>query len=279
VSRNGERGVPSAEQCRTLDRMSAPNPAEMYESYMVPAIFAPLAKSLVELAATQDGERVLDVACGTGIVARELASRADVTVTGLDINPAMLAVARDRAPGATFVEGSGVALPLPDAGFELVTCQQGLQFFPDRAAGAREMRRVVAPGGRAALAVWKSVDHHEFFRAFFEAQGEFLGVPAMSLAPPFSLGDPAELRAIVEDAGFDRVELTEATIQARFPNPEQFVKMTAMAGAAVMPDLFGKVDPAAMTEHVRSRVGPTLDRYRDGDHLQFPMTTHFVLAS
>lgn len=130
---------------------------ELYERYLVPAITAVWAADLVERAAPRSGERVLDVACGTGIVARRAAERVGNhgRVVGLDLNSGMLAVARSLssqdASGIEWREGSALAMPLPDAAFDLVLCQLELQFFPDRPLALREMRRALVPGGRLAL--------------------------------------------------------------------------------------------------------------------------------
>src|SRR5262245_11922824 len=117
----------------------AGNAADRYEEILVPTVFGPWATDLLELADLQPGERVLDVACGTGIVARLAAREVGTTgeVTGLDLNAGMLQVARSLlAPSGasvTWVEGSALAMPLLDASFDVVLCQQGFQFFPDRA--------------------------------------------------------------------------------------------------------------------------------------------------
>jgi SAM-dependent methyltransferase len=116
---------------------------EIYERSLVPAIFAPFAEGLVALAAPTSGARALDIACGTGVVTRALARRVGSTgrVVGLDLNAAMLAAARvvPSVPGTEIEwrEGNALALPFPDQTFDIVTCQQGVQFFPDRAAGLR----------------------------------------------------------------------------------------------------------------------------------------------
>ena len=135
--------------------------AERYERVLVPAIFAPWAADLVELAQLQDGERVLDVACGTGVVARHAAQKVGTTghVTGLDLNQGMVRVARSlpsvpEAAAIVWIEGSALAMHLPDAAFDVVLCQQGVQFFPDRLAALHEMRRVLVPGGRVLVSVW-----------------------------------------------------------------------------------------------------------------------------
>src|SRR5215475_2176295 len=137
---------------------------ENYERYLVPTIFGPWALDLVEEAGARPGERVLDIACGTGIVARTAAGRVGSggTVVGLDVSAPMLDVARVVAAGEglsiKWREGSAMKLPFPDTAFDVTLCQQGLQFFPDRATALREMHRVLGPGGRVALSVWRAIE-------------------------------------------------------------------------------------------------------------------------
>jgi ubiquinone/menaquinone biosynthesis C-methylase UbiE len=130
-----------------------------YERFLVPALFGPLAERLVRLAAPGPGEPVLDVACGTGIVARRAAASVgpDGAVAGVDLNAGMLEVAGEAAadvrPPIDWRAVDAADLPFADGAFDIVFCQQGLQFFPDRTAALREMRRVLVPSGRLALAI------------------------------------------------------------------------------------------------------------------------------
>ena len=134
--------------------------AEIYERCLVPAFSPPGQPCLIEQAALQPGERVLDVACGTGVVARLAAQPVGPTgqIIGLDNDAEMLAVARSLPPipgvSLEWQEGSALAMPFADASFDALLCQQGLQFFPDRPAALREMHRVLVPGGRLVLSVW-----------------------------------------------------------------------------------------------------------------------------
>src|SRR5260370_25850928 len=155
----------------------AGNEPDAYERHIDPALFMPWARSLVETAALRPGERVLDVACGTGVVTRLAAKRvgAGGKVVGLDLNAGMLEVARSRAPAIEWREGSATELPLPDAAFDAVLCQQGLQFFPDRPAALREMRRVLVPGRRLALSVWRSLQGSPGHRALADALEPHIG--------------------------------------------------------------------------------------------------------
>ncbi len=264
----------------------AENPAEMYERYFVPAMFVPGAQVLLERAAPQPGERVLDVACGTGVVTRHVALKAGPSgeVTGLDINPAMLAVARSvPAPeGATITwqEGSAQSLPFPDAAFDLVLCQQGLQFFPDRAAALSEMRRVLRSGGRVAVSVNQSLHANPVYEALFTAIAHRLETTAPAIASPFSLGDAGELRALVAAAGFQRVEVEPVMLAVRFPEPARWVQLTVLSSAAVLP-VFAQMAPAerqALVEAVAREMEPTIRPRINGDTVAFPIAVNIGLA-
>ena len=262
------------------------NPAETYERYFVPAMFAPWAQVLLERAAPQPGERVLDVACGTGVVARHVAPQVGPTgaVVALDLNPAMLAVARSVPPaegaGIVWQEGSALALPFPEADFDLVLCQQGLQFFPDRAAALREMRRVLRPDGRVGLSVNQALQANPVYEALYRAIARHLGTTAPAIASPFALGDADELHALFTAAGFQRVEVAPVTLTVRFPEPARFVQLTVLSSAAVLP-VFAQMDPAARTALVKAvarELEPTLRSHIDGDTVAFPMAAHIGLA-
>jgi SAM-dependent methyltransferase len=138
------------------------NAAERYERVLVPAIFTPWAADLVALAKLRPGERVLDVACGTGVVARLAAERVgpEGHITGLDLNEGMLEVARSQpipagAAAVAWVQSSALGMRVPDSSFDVVLCQQGIQFFPDRPQALREMIRVLVPSGRVFTSVWE----------------------------------------------------------------------------------------------------------------------------
>jgi ubiquinone/menaquinone biosynthesis C-methylase UbiE len=224
-------------------RFSA-SPPENYERYFVPAIGAPLAMQLVEVAALHPGERVLDVACGTGVVSR-LASQIvgpEGTVVGLDNNSGMLAVARSTAPsGATFDwhEANAETMPLPDESFDVVLCQMGLQFVPDKPAALREMRRVLSPGGRLILNVpgptpkplaimGEGIAHH----IHPEAQ--------QFVEHVFSLHDTEELQKLISEAGFHEVTVQANATSLPLPAPAdflwQYVQSTPLAAVVAQVD-------------------------------------------
>lgn len=202
--------------------------AERYERWAVPFVLGPWAPGLLDLAALRAGERVLDIACGTGVVARLAARRVTPggTVTGLDLNDGMLAVARrlQLPPGLTidWRQGNALALPLADGVFDVVLCQQGLQFFPNRLKALGEMRRVLTPTGRVALSVWTGPS--PYFVAQREGLARYVSAEAAtSTAAAFSLGDAAELRALLEEAGLRHVVVHHVRMTLRLPPPEEFL--------------------------------------------------------
>jgi ubiquinone/menaquinone biosynthesis C-methylase UbiE len=202
-------------------------PAESYENYVVPSLFAPWASYLVQFANVQPGERVLDVACGTGIVARQIAPRlgSQGTVIGLDLNPDMLNVGRAAAEREGLAIGWRVSpaeeLQFPDGSFDLVVCQFGLMFFTDRHKALTEMYRVLRTGGRVVVSVWQGLDRHPFYQILHDVSKQHLG--KSSVQAVFSLGDSDELGRLLTEAGFQQVEIEPASMTARFSNPEAFL--------------------------------------------------------
>ena len=211
----------------TFSDSYAQNAAENYERYFVPSIGRPVAATLVEAAALRPGERVLDVACGTGIVARLAAERVlpGGTVEGLDANPGMLAVARKVAPSDAPIawhEAPAEAMPLPDEGFDVVLCGMGLQFFSDRQAGLGEMRRVLVPGGRLLANLPGPAPPP--LEAMAEALARHVSPESASFVHAvFSLHDEREIRSLATDAGFDDVEVRSEPVTLDLPAPADFL--------------------------------------------------------
>lgn len=266
----------------TGPRSAPANPAVAYEGFFVPAMFAPLASVLVRRANPRPGERLLDIACGTGIVARTVAPIVGDggRVVGLDLSPDMLAVARSVSASqglpVEWHEGRAEALPFADGSFDLVLCQQGLQFVPDKAAALAEVRRVLVGGGRVALAVWQGLDRHPFWTDIDTAILKHLRSPA--LQAPFSLGDAETLRALLTDAGFEDVATEPVSITARFRDPGRFVTLQVSASAAAIPAL-QHLSPQAREElaaAVRADMEPTIGNHLVEDHLEVPM--HALVA-
>ncbi|MET4204973.1 methyltransferase domain-containing protein [Bradyrhizobium sp. LA6.12] len=141
--------------------------ATAYEALSAPALFRQWAPIVAEAARIKSGDRVLDVACGTGVLARVAAARSGQTghIVGIDPHTGMLAVAKGVSPAIDWQKGTTEALPLPDCSFDAVVCQFGLIFFSDRNMAVREMLRVMVPGGRCAVAVWDTLENAPAFAA------------------------------------------------------------------------------------------------------------------
>ena len=210
----------------SLQDYSEPPPAN-YQRYFVPAIGHPLAVELVEAAGLRAGERVLDIACGTGVVARLAAEQlgAGSAVTGVDVNPGMLAVARSvPAEGAMidYHQADAAATGLPDAAFDAALCQLGLQFFADQTAALRELRRLLKPGGRIVLNVPGPTP--PIFEILEQALAERISPDAANfVATVFSLSDSSDLERLLDRAGFDAISVERRTRRLRLPPPTEFL--------------------------------------------------------
>jgi ubiquinone/menaquinone biosynthesis C-methylase UbiE len=248
--------------------------ARRYQQNGVPNIFEPWARELVRLATIQSGERMLDVACGTGVVTRIAAELVGPTgsVAGLDISPSMLSVARSfpQPNGAVieWYEGTAETLPFADASFDVVTCQFGLQFFGERLAGLREMRRVLAPGGKVAISVWQGLDQNPVDQILVEAVKRHAGPAAiLSTAVAHSLGDADDLRDLVASAGWREVTVSSLEKQHRSLSPD------SMVARALTPAM-----DEATRSAIRTDVLTALEPFRSGDEIVFPMRAHIVTA-
>ena len=261
--------------------------AGAYQRFLVPTVTAPWAAVLVDRLALRPGERVLDVASGTGVVARMAAERVGTTgrVTALDINTRMLEVGQSLPPVAgaaiEWCVGSALAMPLPDGAFDVVTCQLGLQFLPDRLAALREMRRVLSDTGRIALSVYGPIEHNPATHALSESLDRRVR-PAASVAKrtEHALADPDELGVLVAAAGFEGVRITTEHITVALSSAAEYVRiqLTATPLARIFTDM-----PAADRQRVLSEitgdVNAALAPYMRSEGLFYPQEAHIVLAT
>lgn len=199
--------------------------AEVYEATFVPGFFAQWAPLLCDAAGVTAGHLVLDVACGTGIVARIAADRAGpASVTGVDINPAMLTVARRVRPDITWREGDAASLPFADGSFDAVLCQMALMFFPDRAAALAEFGRVAVTGGTVAVLVPSHLGAQPAYGPFVDMAARVAGPDARSLLSAyFACGDDAGLAVLFERAGLEQVTVRPTLGEMRFPSVDALV--------------------------------------------------------
>jgi len=201
--------------------------ARAYEALMVPALFGEWTKPVLKAAEVSPGQSVLDVACGTGVLARAAAKRAGPKgrVAGVDLSPGMLAVAAEHAPSVEWREGSAEALPFPDDSFDAVVSQFGLMFFADRPQAIREMGRVLRPDGLMAVAVWDCLENTPAYAMEVALLERMAGSAAAdALRAPFTLGDPEALEALFEEAGAESPEVETRIGTARFPSVQAMVE-------------------------------------------------------
>ena len=202
------------------------SPAWIYQMTLVPSIFEKWAPVVADAAGIQSGQHVLDVACGTGVLAGEALQRVGSlgSVTGLDLNPDMLAVASSLAADIHWQNGNSENLPFPDRVFDAVVSQFGLMFFGDRVKAISEMLRTVKPDGKIAVAVHGLLNDIPVYRSLAQIFKTYIGETAAELMnEPFCLGDPDQLRDIFIDAGANNLNILKTTVLARFPDLDALI--------------------------------------------------------
>jgi SAM-dependent methyltransferase len=200
--------------------------AEVYEEFFVPALFGPWADRVANAAGIGEGDSVLDVACGTGILAEAARRRAgsNGSVHGLDPNEGMLAVARRREPGIEWHQGVAESIPFGESRFDRVVSQFGLMFFEDPRKSLGEMKRVLRPEGRMAVAVWDALENTPGYAAMTGLLQRLFGSRAAdALRAPFTLGDPEALRELFRASGIEGAEVETHPGTARFPSIRAWV--------------------------------------------------------
>jgi ubiquinone/menaquinone biosynthesis C-methylase UbiE len=197
---------------------------ENYDRYLGPVLFEAYARNLARRVPAQDGTRVLEVACGTGIVTRHLRARLPQgsRLVATDLNPPMLDFARRKLDGVRGIEwqpADACVLPFPDGSFDVLVCQFGLMFVPDKPAALREARRVLAPGGTFLLSVWDSLERNTFAKQAHETiAGFFSSDPPTFYQVPFSLHRTDDLKKMLAAAGFADVRVDAVTLQGESPS-------------------------------------------------------------
>jgi ubiquinone/menaquinone biosynthesis C-methylase UbiE len=260
--------------------------AARFERSLVGPVTSLWARDLIDRVGLQPGERVLDVACGTGVVARLASSvvGANGRVAALDVNRGMLAVGRslpspDGAP-IEWHEGSADALPFGNGEFEVVLCQLGLQFFPNRLAALREMRRVLVAGGRVGASVYTAIARNPAADALAEAVDRYFGEGASDAKrSEHSLSNPDELCGLFDAAGFAAAQLETVTQLVRFESVEKWVEIqfaaTPLAALVAGRDQ-GQLDHVVGL--VSANVSEVLAPFASDDAFSFPQEAHVAVA-
>ena len=252
--------------------------ARGYDSLLVPALFREWSTPVLDAAAVKEGDQVLDVACGTGVLARTALARVGKqgAVTGVDPAPGMRAVAEETEPRVTWIEGAAEALPVEDGAFDVVVSQFGMMFFPDRVQAAREMLRALRPAGRLAVAVWDELKNNPAYRDEVEVLDRVAGRAAGdAVRIPYNLGDVDELRGPFAEAGAHDIEVRTLDGIGRYAN------VRTMVGADLhgwLP-LMGVHLDADTIERTLGEAEAALAPYlcEDGS-LRFPTRAHILTA-
>lgn len=251
--------------------------ANAYESLFVPALFDQWTSKVADAVQIQPGERVLDIACGTGVLAREVASRVGSTgkVVGLDPSRGMLEVAKQLAPGVEWKEGTAEALPFADRSFDAVVSQFGLMFFTDRRQSLHEMLRVLTPSGRLAVAVWNALDTMPAYAAAVALIERLAGQPAAdALRAPFVLGNRQKLEGLFKDAGVGSVKIATHRGTARFPNIRTMVEADLRGWLPVM----GVMLPEEQIQQILQEADSALRPYVS-EPATFEVSAHIVAGA
>lgn len=254
--------------------------AEIYETRKVPAIFGPLAERTLAQVALPPSATVLDVACGTGIIARKLAEQLDAAsrIVGVDVNPAMIEVARGLSDVGghkiEFVTAPAEAMPFGDDEFDLVFCQQGLQFFPDRPAALGEIRRVMSAGGKLVVTCWAAVP--PFFRIVAEALNRHLGPAAAEKAvEPFVWNDAERIRGLIVEAGFHCPDPIRLEIERCVPATAEAIRAELLAtpNEAAL-----KIAGEEVIGWMAGEILSELESYEQDGTLRMPQPAHLFQA-
>jgi ubiquinone/menaquinone biosynthesis C-methylase UbiE len=264
----------------SMPNANRPSFPELYERELVKPLFQPWVDALLDGARLSRGDDLLDVACGTGIVARVARERLGPgsRVVGVDSSPAMIAHGRVVAPHIELREGSADRLPVAaDETFDVVTCQQGLQFFPDKPSAVSEMRRVLKPKGRVAIATWRPIEESPFVLELQRVAERTVG---RIHDRRHSFGDADALASLLEGAGFldAAVERLERTI--RFTDGTVFARLNAMAIVGMSEGGKGIADEerSRAAEQIVADSEGVLRRYADGAGLAFTLAANVATA-
>lgn len=251
--------------------------AKGYEALLVPALFGQWASEVVDAASLVAGERVLDVACGTGVLAREAYRRAGPRgyVAGLDPNVGMLTVAKELFPPVDWRQGTAEAIPFSDGTFEVVVSQFGLMFMAHDQA-IHEMLRVLKPNGRLVVAVWDSVENIPAYAAEIALLERLAGTEAAdALRAPFILGNREHLIQLFSDAGANSVAVSTLKGVARFPSIRVMVEADLRGWLPVM----GVNLTDEEIDRVLNEAEDVFDSYAaDDGRVTFNVTAHLVTA-
>jgi ubiquinone/menaquinone biosynthesis C-methylase UbiE len=225
--------------------------AEVYDSLFVPALFGRFAEAIADAAQIRSDDQVLDVACGSGALTRAVRDRTAARVVGIDVNPAMIAVARHHGGTIEYMEGDGQNLPFGAVEFDVATCQFGVMFYPDPVRGIAELARV---GRRGVIAVWDAIERSEGYSAMQQLFRDELGSEAAkSLDAPFAMGEAGALEALFDAARVQDVSYQSIEGTGRFDSMDEWV--TTEVRGWTLGDSISNERLGRLVEVARDRLG------------------------
>ena len=253
--------------------------AMAYEELFVKGLFKEWTIRVMDVARIRSGHRVLDVGCGTGVLARDAAMRVGPTgfVAGLDPSPGMLAVAKQITPTVEWWQGKAESLPFPNQSFDAAVSQFGLMFFSESQLAISEMLRVLKPQGRIAVAVWDSIDRIPAYAVEVALLERIAGKRAANaLRAPFVLGDLQELETLFKKAGTASVEIKTQPGTARFPSIRMMVEADLRGWLPVM----DVVLPEEQIQRILKEAEEDLKPYLNADgSVVFESSAHIVTGT
>jgi ubiquinone/menaquinone biosynthesis C-methylase UbiE len=251
-----------------------------YDRLMVPLVFRPYAEELARRARQVGPRRILETAAGTGVVTELLRSAApEAEIVATDLNQPMLDVAAQRvgSDGVRFVQADAQDLPFGEGEFDLVACQFGAMFFPDRVRGHSEARRVLRPGGRYLLAIWDRIERNPLTDVAQQVLVEMFpdDPPLFMREGPFSYHDPAQIDADLREAGFGSVEIETIELRSRSPSAQEAAK--ALCYGTPMGVELEDREPGSL-DRAFEKVEAAFRRIEGPNGVDAPMSAHVVTA-
>jgi ubiquinone/menaquinone biosynthesis C-methylase UbiE len=249
-----------------------------YEKYVVPAYTGTWAKEIVNRSCIQKSEKILDVACGTGLVARTVSElfNNDSFIYGIDVNEAMLKKAFEMNKDINWHHGDVAEMPFSENSFDVVICQQGLQYFSDRSHAINEMRRVLVNRGRILLSVWRPIQFSPFFATLCKALEQYVNTnAAATLSSAFAVGNREELRILFNKAGFKKVHISLVIKQMSYSPFEEFL-VGGISATPFFKDILGMEE--SLREEMLLSIYNSSHDYIDDGGLVAPMECYIVEA-
>ena len=261
-------------------RFSGSVPAN-YERYMVPLLFRPYAELLAGRALQSGPKRILETACGTGVVTAALAaSLPEAEIVATDLNQAMLDVAQTRVPSSnvSFRQADALDLPFEDASFDLIVCQFGVMFYPDKVRGNAEARRVLRDGGHYLFAVWDRIERNALSnlanQSLIEAYSD--NPPQFMTRGPYSYYEREWIERDLRAAGFNEVSIDTVELKSQSGSAEEGAR--GLVYGSPMGVELEEYGPGAL-DQVFADLVRTAQRYEGPDGFEAPMAAHIVTAT